>query len=107
MRLQSVNPVGSTPTLSSKFPLNSSYRWYYLYGMREQFEIVTKKTDITEVRDSEKVSYSLNDGDTILTLVTNDPTITEKLSVSKYRNASVKVTITVEHDDMEYKDIRP
>jgi len=74
--------------------------------MREQFEITTKKTDITEVRDGDKVSYSLNDGDTILTLVTSDPTITERLSVSKYRNASVKVTIMVEHDDMEYKDIQ-
>jgi len=73
--------------------------------MREQFEITTI-SDLTEVRDGDRVSYTLNDGDTILTLSTNDPTITEKLSVSKYRNASVKVTITVEHDDMEYKDIQ-
>ena len=89
-----------------QLPLNSLYHWYYLYGMREQFEITTT-SDLTEVRDSERVSYSLNDGDTILTLATNDPNTVEKRSVSKYRNASVKITITVEHDDMEYKDIQP
>ena len=74
--------------------------------MREQFEIITT-SDLTEVRDSERVRYMLNDGDTMLTLSTNDPSITEKLLVSKYRNASVKITITIEHDDMEYKDIQP
>ena len=74
--------------------------------MREQFEIITT-SDLTEVRDSERVRYMLNDGDTMLTLSTNDPSITEKLLVSKYRNASIKITITVEHDDMEYKDIQP
>lgn len=74
--------------------------------MREKFEITTT-SDLTEVRDSERVSYTLNDGDTMLTISTSDPSITEKLSVSKYRNANVKVTITVEHDDMEYKDVRP
>ena len=80
---------------------------YYLYGMREQFEITTNKTDLTEVRDGGKVRYTLNDGDTILTLITGDSSMTENLSVSKYKNSSVKVTITIEHDDAEYKDIRP
>ena len=106
VRLQSVNPVSSNLTPSSKFPLVLSCRRYYLYGMREQFEITTT-SDLTEVRDSERVRYMLNDGDTMLTLSTNDPSITEKLLVSKYRNASVKITITVEHDNMEYKDIQP
>jgi hypothetical protein len=75
--------------------------------MREQFEINTKKTDLTEVRDGDKVRYTLNDGDTILTLITGDSSMTETLSVSKYNNSSVKVTITIEHDDAEYKNIQP
>jgi hypothetical protein len=74
--------------------------------MKEQFEITTTSY-LTEVRDKDRVSYSLDDGDTILTISTSDPTITEKLTVSKYRNACVKVIITVEHDDMAYKDIQP
>jgi len=74
--------------------------------MREQFEITTT-SDLTEVSCGNRVSYSLNDGDTIMSITTSDSTIKEKLSVSKYRNASVKIIITVEHDDMEYKDIQP
>ena len=80
---------------------------YYLYDMREQFEITTDKTDLTVVRDGEKARYTLNDGDTILTLITGEISMTECLSVSKYNNASIKVTITIEHDDTEYKNVQP
>jgi hypothetical protein len=78
---------------------------YYLYGMREQFVIDTNQSDLTVVRDSKRVRYTLNDGDTILMLSTSDDTMVEDLSVSKY-SAQVRVTITIEHDDPEYKDIR-
>ena len=80
---------------------------YYLYDMREQFEITTDKTDLTVVRDGEKARYTLNDGDTILTLITSEPSMNESLAVSKFNNASIKVTITIEHDDAEYKNVQP
>ncbi len=74
--------------------------------MREQFVIDTNQSALTVVRDSKRVRYTLNDGDTILMLSTGDDTMVEDLSVSKY-SAQVRVTITIEHDEAEYKDIRP
>jgi len=75
--------------------------------MREQFAIDTNQADLTVVRDSKRVRYTLNDGDTILNLSTSDDIIVEDLSVSKYNNAHVRVTITIEHDDAEYKNVQP
>jgi len=74
--------------------------------MREQFEITTA-APLTVSRDSERVRYSLTDGDTIVSISTDDPTNTENLRVTKYNSASVTITITVDHDDIEYKDIQP
>jgi hypothetical protein len=75
--------------------------------MKESFEISVRPCDLHETRDSDRVRYTLNDGDTIIMVSTNDPTLTENLSVSKFRNARVTLVITVDHDDMEYKGIQP
>jgi len=75
--------------------------------MRSQFVIDTNQSDLTVVRDSERVRYALNDGDTILTLATSDATKVEDLAVSKYKNAHVRVIITIDHDDAEYENIQP
>jgi hypothetical protein len=106
MRLQSVKAVSSNLTRCSKL-LELFMLSNYLYSMREQFEITTDKTDLTVVRDGEKARYTLNDGDTILTLITSEPSMNESLAVSKFNNASIKVTITIEHDDAEYKNVQP
>ena len=71
--------------------------------MREQFEITTT-SDLTEVRDGDRVRYTINDGDTMMTVSTKDPSKTEGLRVIKYHNSSVKVTITIEHEDTEYDE---
>jgi len=75
--------------------------------MKECFEIMVKPCDLHETRDSDRVRYTLNDGDTIILVSTSDPTMIEKLTVSKFRNARVTVAITVNHDDMEYKGVQP
>jgi hypothetical protein len=75
--------------------------------MKECFEIAVKPCDLHETRDNSRVRYTLNDGDTIIMVSTSDPTMTEGLAVSKFRNARVEVVITVDHDDMEYKGIQP
>lgn len=75
--------------------------------MKESFEISVHPCDLHEVRDDGRVRYTMNDGDTILTIGTSDPTMTKNLSVSKFRNARVTVVITVDHDDTEYKGIQP
>ena len=74
--------------------------------MKECFEIMVRPCDIHETRDSDRVRYTLNDGDTIIMVSTSDPTVTERLTVSKFRNARVRVVVTVDHDDMEYKGIQ-
>lgn len=90
-----------------QLPLELHVPSYYLYGMRSQFVIDTNQSDLTVVRDRKRVRYSLNDGDTILTISTGDETMVEDLSVSKYKNAHVQVTITIELDDVEYRNIQP
>ncbi len=75
--------------------------------MKECFEITVKPCDLHETRDSDRVRYTLNDGDTIIMVSTGDPTMIEKLTVSKFRNARVTVAITVNHDDVEYKGVQP
>lgn len=106
IRLQSGKTVGSNPTRTSKLPLNSPCLWYYLKSMREQFEITTT-SDLTEVRDADRVRYTINDGDTMMSVSTKDPSDSDELRVTKYRNSSVKITITIEHNEIEYKDIEP
>ena len=72
--------------------------------MREQFEITTS-APLTEVRDGKRVRYTANDGDTMITISTTDPSFIDKLRVSKYSNSHVNVIITIDHNNVEYKDI--
>ena len=71
--------------------------------MREQFEISTSAS-LTEVRDGKRVRYTANDGDTMITISTNDPSFKDKLRVSKYPSSHVRVVITIDHNHVEYKD---
>lgn len=75
--------------------------------MKECFEIVLRPCDLHEVRDSNRVRYTLNDGDTIMVVSTSDATVSKNLTVSKFRNARITVVITVDHDDVEYRGIQP
>jgi hypothetical protein len=75
--------------------------------MKECFEIAVKPCDLHETRDSSRVRYTLNDGDTIIMVSTSDPTMAEGLTVSKFHNARVTVAITIDHEDMEYRGIQP
>ena len=87
--------------------LNSLYRWYYIDGMKEQIDIITNPADLTVIRGNGKSSYSMTDGDTLITVITSDHSININSLVSKYNNAKVRVSITIEHDNVEYKDIEP
>ena len=74
--------------------------------MREQFEIETT-SELTEVRDGDRVRYTMNDGDTMLTLSTSDPSSNQELRVTKYNNSKIRVFIIIEHDEIVYKDVKP
>jgi len=74
--------------------------------MREQFEIETT-SELTEVRDGDRVRYTMNDGDTMLTISTRDSSDNEELRVTKYNNSKIRVFIIIEHDEIVYKDVKP
>ena len=72
--------------------------------MKECFEIPVKPCDLHEVREGNRVSYRLNDGDTTLVISTSDVQV-DKMTVSKYRNAKVEVVIKIDLDDVEYEGV--
>lgn len=72
--------------------------------MKECFEIPVKPCDLHEVRETDRVSYRVNDGETSMVLSTKDSKV-DGMTVSKYRNAKVTITITIDHDDTEYEGV--
>ena len=73
--------------------LISLCRWYYIDGMKEQIDIITNPADLTVIRGNGKSSYSMTDGDTLITVVTSDHSTNINSLVSKYNNAKVRVSI--------------
>ena len=75
--------------------------------MKESFEI-PDVMDLTEVRDGHRVTYQGMSADgTVLSVTTDDAVTVDQMTVSKYRSAKVRVIIDIDHDDVEYKGVKP
>ncbi len=74
--------------------------------MKESFEIPFEG-DLSEVREGNKVTYQGADGLTVVSVTTDDAVVYDQLTVSKYRNAKVRIIVDIDHDDIEYKGVTP
>ena len=75
--------------------------------MKENIEIPFGPCDVHVVYSKNRVSYSFDDGNTIMTISTLTDSHAIKNTVSKYRNGEGKFTIQIDRNDYTYIGIEP
>jgi hypothetical protein len=75
--------------------------------MKECFEIPINNCTLSEVREGNLVTYQMAEGNIVLSITTDDAISVDTITIAKYNNASVKVIVTIDHNDVAYKGITP